>query len=162
MPLSLLAGGWEERRRQVPLLDTQVALLSQLFSHIMLAHYVTESCRGAWERGCGTPTQVPLHTPSRGSIPVPSAPLRGGERGKSEVKDQRLKISGIQGLTQVNDHSVRVVVFEVRDGLCEQRDDLPLVGGREGRGEAKRACSDFLPFTLSSPLSPSLLPSVPH
>ena len=47
-----------------------------------------ESYRGAWERGCGTPTQVPLHTPSHGSIPVPSAPLRGGERGKSGVKDQ--------------------------------------------------------------------------
>ena len=84
--------------------------------------------------------------------------LCGEESGVS----QRLKISGIQGLTQVNDHSARVVVFEVRDGLCEQRDDLPLVGGREGREEAKRACSDFLPFTLSSPPSLSLLPSVPH
>lgn len=102
-----------ERKKKITFIDVQSGSLApQLFNCLTIVQYVLKAAEECGNGG--TPTPVTFHTPSHGSIPVPSAPLWGGERGQSGVKGQ-----GAQGLTQGHDHSFRVVVFKVRDGLRE-------------------------------------------
>ena len=75
------------RKKKTTFIDVQSGSLApQLFNCLMIVQYVlkaVEECGNG-----GTPTPVTSHTPSRGSIPAPSAPLWGGERGQSGVKGQ--------------------------------------------------------------------------